>query len=151
VSGVSGIVDLDEFNGTLQQLQAFAASATGSDGGAASDGGGPDAATADAGTLDAAAKPDATTGADAGTALDAGANLDAGTESDVATDADAVSQVGDASGSDGGAGEAIPTPANSAGCGCTVYRSEVPATTPGGLLLFLAFLARTLLRRHTPR
>ncbi len=60
VSGIGGAVDLDEFNGTLAELEAFAGDV-------------PDAgSTSDAGTKNEAGAEDASAGEDAGVAEDAG-------------------------------------------------------------------------------
>jgi lysozyme len=110
VSGVPGQVDLDEFNGDLAALQAFAAGlsqdagaadagpandagidAGASDAGTSSDAGMDAGAISDAGTKDAGVEMDGGSQADAGSMPDAGSMLDAGAAADAGTQADAGS------------------------------------------------------------
>jgi lysozyme len=82
VSGISGSVDVNKWNGTLAQLQNFAKPPVVDAGVPRPDAGTADAGTrADAGTADAGTRPDAGTRTDAGTVTpDAGAPEDAGVE-----------------------------------------------------------------------
>jgi MYXO-CTERM domain-containing protein len=150
----AGSADLDQFNGTLADLQQLTIGTT------TSDAGGPDAATnPDAGAQDAggdvdASSPDAGGTADAGGTPDAGGAGDAGGTGD-AGDAGSTNDSGDATdgaqppqdasapGSEDASadGQVAPSPpANqSSGCGCRVAsaptsRFGLAAAVPLGLL-----------------
>jgi lysozyme len=149
-----GSVDLDQFNGTLADLQQLTIGTTTSDAGGPDAAGTPDAGAQDAGgdagppdaggTADAGGTPDAGGAGDAGGAADAGSTTDSG----VATDGGSQPpQDASADASAPGAGDAAADgqvapapPANqSSGCGCRVAatptsRFGLAAAVPLGLL-----------------
>jgi lysozyme len=142
VPGVPGQVDLDEFNGDLAALQAFAAGlapdAGPADAGPASDAG-IDAGASDAGTssdagVDAGASPDAGT-KDAGVGMDAGSQTDAGSMPDAGSMLDAGSAPDAGAAGDAGApADAGSGDVRQGGCGCNASHFG-PAAFMGWLLL----------------
>ena len=89
ISGISGNVDTDKWNGTLAALNAFAATTVGG---------------ADAGPRPDAGAPDAGLGTDAGVRPDAGLPSDAGTSSDAGLPPDDAGLPEVDAGTDGGSG-----------------------------------------------
>ncbi len=132
-----GSCDLDEFNGSLAELQA---AGVGLDGGF--DGGPEPDAGIDAGTdagvdagLDAGGLEDAGT-ADAGRVEDAGAIHDAGATADAGQGSAQDAGLG---GPDSGTPTGVPNPPDNKGCGCSSSGTDAPLL---GLFVALALLRR---------
>jgi GH25 family lysozyme M1 (1,4-beta-N-acetylmuramidase) len=122
--GISGNVDVNRFNGTLADLQAFVNPGVGSDGGT-SDGGGSDGGTGDGG------------GSDGGSS-DGGSAYDGGTG---AADGGVAGSGADAGIADGGA----VMPRAGTGGGCSFEGRGHPAY---GVAILAVLLALALLRRR---
>jgi len=156
VSGISGNVDLDRFNGTyaeLQRLAGFPAPAV--DAGATPDV--PAARDVPAATdapavrdvpaaVDVSAPADLGAATDVPTIVDAGAT-DSGDQDAVAMDADVPS--GDAAIVDGGEAPAPTPPADEGGCGCRVGHGSAPS--PRAPSAFAMLLAGAMLRSRRRR